>query len=190
MEYKEFIQEVVKKGIEAVKRDYKRPDQKAIRKGSIAGFEACIDKEPLELLALLEKASKKTGKLMLKLRGKGNNDKYWEARGFELEVEWVCNCVSCLEYNEHKPTIITPTVRGMIAVSKIVGVNEESNVQTKPAEPDKHGHKWDDEDLPTLDDDGELSCYARCSRCGAVENTDESILKCPGVMTYKDSNGN
>ena len=37
----------------------------------------------------------------------------------------------------------------------------------------------DDKDVPTLDDDGEHSSYAKCSKCGAVENTDESIRVCP-----------
>lgn len=65
------------------------------------------------------------------------------------------------------------------------------NVQMQPKQADPHGHKWDALDVPTEDDDdGEYSSYARCVRCGAVENTDESILDCPGKLTYKDSEGN
>ena len=116
----EFIQEVVKRGIEAVKRDYKLPERKAIREGSIAGFKACLGKNPIQLFNLLKNAHAKTRKLMKD--SSDNPDKYLEARGFELEVEWVCNCVSCLLYNEGKPTIVIPTARAMILTSKIVGV--------------------------------------------------------------------
>ena len=125
MNYEQFIQKVVKKGIEAVKEDYKLPERKAIRKGSIAGFEACIGKNPIQLFNLLENASAKTRKLMIEDRK--NPDRYLEARGFELEVEWVCNCVSCLLYNEGKPTIVPPTAGAFIFTSKIIGVKKGAN---------------------------------------------------------------
>ncbi len=48
----------------------------------------------------------------------------------------------------------------------------------KKAEADPHGHLWNDKDVPTLDDDGEYSSYAKCSKCGAIENTNESIMDC------------
>ncbi len=44
--------------------------------------------------------------------------------------------------------------------------------------PNKYGHIWDDKDKPTQDDNGEWGSYAKCSRCGVIENTDESIQKC------------
>ena len=122
MNYQEFIKEVVKIGIEAVKRDYKLPERKAIRKGSIAGFKACLGKEPILILDLLEDAREKTHKLRKVNPNKKELDEYLEARGFESEVEWVCNCISCLLYNEGKPTIIPPTARAMLLTSKIVGV--------------------------------------------------------------------
>ena len=48
----------------------------------------------------------------------------------------------------------------------------------RPKQPDPHGHLWNDKDVPTLDDDGEYSSYAKCSKCGAIENTEESIQNC------------
>lgn len=48
----------------------------------------------------------------------------------------------------------------------------------KKTEEDPHGHLWTDKDTPTLDDEGDYTSYAKCSRCGAVENTDESIKDC------------
>ncbi len=32
---------------------------------------------------------------------------------------------------------------------------------------------------PTEDDEGDWTSYAKCRKCGAVENTDESIKFCP-----------
>ena len=53
-----------------------------------------------------------------------------------------------------------------------------NNAQMRPKQPDPHGHLWNDKDVPTLDDDGEYSSYAKCSKCGAIENTEESIQNC------------
>ena len=53
-----------------------------------------------------------------------------------------------------------------------------SDTYMKPKEPDPYGHLWNDKDVPTLDDDGEYSSYAKCSKCGAIENTEESIQNC------------
>ena len=125
MNYEQFIQEVVKKGIKAVKRDYKLPEKKALREGSIAGFKACLGKKPLQLLDLLKDAREKTEKTVFE--NIKNLDKQVEARGFELEVEWVCNCVSCLLYNEGKPTIVPPTASAFIFTSKIVGVKKRAH---------------------------------------------------------------
>lgn len=124
MDYQKFLSEVIKGGIKGAKRDYRRVGQKVILKGSIAGFEACRNKNPIELAKLLEESGKKSQGLF---RTKFNPttkelNKYWEARGFTLEVEWVCNVVSAMLMNEKKPTIIPPTARGMIRASEIVGV--------------------------------------------------------------------
>ena len=51
------------------------------------------------------------------------------------------------------------------------------NGQTKKSE-DLHGHVWDGKDTPTMDDEGDMTSYAKCSKCGAVENSDESIKDC------------
>lgn len=42
-----------------------------------------------------------------------------------------------------------------------------------------HGHLMNAKDIPTQDDGGEWGQYAKCSKCGAVENTDQSIQPCP-----------
>lgn len=55
---------------------------------------------------------------------------------------------------------------------------DKANVQTKKVGLDWWGHQMDAKDVPTLDDDGEYSSYAKCSKCGAIENTDESVKVC------------
>ena len=127
MTYKKFIKKIVEDGIKAAKRDYKRADQKAILKGSVAGFKDCLNKDVFGLSELLNKAQVKNQELFLRKPNpnKKELDKYWEVGGYTLEVEWVCNCVSALLMNEGKPTIITPTARGMIKASEIVGVRDK-----------------------------------------------------------------
>lgn len=123
MEFDKFLTKVINLGIKSAKRDYNRNDQKAILKGSIAGFEACRGLDVFKLTRLLEKSRKDSFEAM-KL-GKEDINKYWEARGFTLEVEWVCNVVSASLYNQKLPVIITPTARGMITASKILGVKNK-----------------------------------------------------------------
>lgn len=53
------------------------------------------------------------------------------------------------------------------------------NAQSKQVGINWWGHQMDAKDVPTLDDDGEYSSYAKCSKCGAIENTDESVSVCP-----------
>ena len=126
MTYEEFLKKVIEKGIKAAKKDYKRPDQKAILKGSIAGFNACSKKIPEQLAILLEKARIRTMKLMDNSpKTKKELNKYWEARGYEIEIEWVCNVISASLMNQGKPIIVNPTARGVTVASKIVGVENE-----------------------------------------------------------------
>lgn len=62
-------------------------------------------------------------------------------------------------------------------------MNKQNNSPTmSPRLPDPHGHLWNDKASPTRDDDGEWSSYAKCSKCGAIENTDESIKDCPNNL--------
>lgn len=123
MEFNEFLDKVIDKGIKAAKRDYTRKDQRAILKGSVAGFEACRGKNIKELGNLLQEVNKKSQDHFLSdPKSKKDLDKHWELRGVAMETEWVCNVVSASLYNQGLDTIIIPTARGMIQASKIVGV--------------------------------------------------------------------
>jgi len=116
MKYEDFLERVIDDGVEAAKKDYKNNEQKRI--GSIEGFESCRGKNYLQLGELLRQAREKT----IQVRRENNRDDYWRIRCFELEVEWVCNCVSACFQNQGLQTIITPTARGAMKAASIVGV--------------------------------------------------------------------
>lgn len=118
MEISKFIDEVINQGIAGARESYKEGDPKL--KGSIEGFEACRGKTPKEIGDLLNKCSSE-----LMQYYDGDVDLYWEKNCFRLEVEWVCNCLSAVFYNQGEPVIITPTYRGMLQAARIVGVREE-----------------------------------------------------------------
>ena len=105
--YEAFLERIINSGIEAAKRDYANSPLKL--KGAIAGFEACRGLQPEELLSLLN-----AGRLCTKAAYRTGAKDYWRTRCFEVEVEWVCNCVSAELVNSGKEPIVTVTARGMI----------------------------------------------------------------------------
>lgn len=115
MEYRDFLTKIVDDGIEAARRDYAdKPDK---LRGSLAGFEACRGKDPVELAKLLTEARGQTREAMLR-----KTENYWEVRCFELEVEWTCNCVSAMMVNSGMQPIVPPTARGTIKAAEVAGV--------------------------------------------------------------------
>lgn len=86
-------------------------------RGSVAGFEACRGQSLDGLRDVLEAAKTATRDAYAR-----EADDYWWFRCYQLEVEWVCNVVSCVLMNEGLPTIVHPTARGMMTAAEIVGV--------------------------------------------------------------------
>lgn len=119
MNYQEFLTRIIDDGIAAAKQSYSDPRNKDKLAGSIAGFEACRSLTPPDLKLLLESSNTAT-----KDARENNRDRYWWFRCYAAEVEWVCNVVSCMLRNEGKPTIITPTARGMMKAAEIIGVSD------------------------------------------------------------------
>lgn len=115
-----FLQRVIDEGIAAATKDYSRPNQKAQRDGSVAGFEACRNKNVEELRELLLATHTATEDA----RHRRAKD-YWWYRCYESEVEWVCNCLSAVLRNEGLPIIVIPTARGFIKAADIIGVKKE-----------------------------------------------------------------
>lgn len=129
MEYDAFLERVIADGLAAAKRDYADRAEKLT--GAIAGFEACRGKDMLELTRLLRSARDRTRELLAELRlddtvavPRHNRPllRYWEARCYEAEIEWVCNVVSAALHTQRLPTIVTPTARGMLKAADILGV--------------------------------------------------------------------
>jgi hypothetical protein len=115
--HEEFLDRVIDEGIVAARRDYSRPDQKDKLEGSIAGFEACRGKSVLELKDLLDEANKSAD-----ASAHREDARYWYFRCQAAEIEWCCNCVSAVLYNEGRPVIIQPTANAVMQVARIVGV--------------------------------------------------------------------
>lgn len=118
MNYVDALNAIIDDGIEAAKVDYNQPRNKMKLDGSILGFEECRDKSTLQLIELLSLAQKHSSAAM---RNQAHDYWYWRCR--TLEIEWVCNVVSCILQNENLPAIVPPTYRGMMKAAEIVGVN-------------------------------------------------------------------
>lgn len=129
----DFLTRIIDDGIEAAEKDYGRdkgPYTESMLDGSKAGFKACRDKTPYELKTVLNEARARTQEHLKKVMQTLNEDEealrtYWHNRCFELEVEWVCNCVSALLMQLGEPVIVPPTVRAVIRVAEIVGVAQQ-----------------------------------------------------------------
>ena len=115
MNYYEALKTIIDVGIEAVKTDYKDDLQKM--EGSIAGFEACRNLEPSQLGNLLNSCHKATHNAYV-----SQTKDYWFIKCYEAEVDWVCNVISAILYNQGMEVIVQPTARGMLMASKVVGV--------------------------------------------------------------------
>lgn len=120
MSFEYFLNQVIDRGIAAASEDYKdHASDKFL--GSVAGFEVCRGKSPLDLLEVYAESQEYASQAMFQ---RASN--YWYFRCYQLEVEWVLNCVSCLLVNEGGEPLLShlPTCNAMILVSKIVGVSE------------------------------------------------------------------
>lgn len=125
MNYNEFLNRVIDDGIAAAKADYKNDKNKL--EGSIAGFEACRNKMPTELLEVW----KETNAYVTNAFAEHDDaEKYWWFRCYQLEVEWVCNVVSALMINEGQPPILSwfPTCGGFRKAASIVGIRPENKI--------------------------------------------------------------
>lgn len=117
MDYQTFLTHLIEDGIKAAKADYAKPEQLNKLEGSIEGFEQCRGKSPETLKALLELHQQMT----INARNEQIDLKeYWKIRCREVEVEWVCNVVSAMLFNQKLPTIVIPTARGFIQADRIL----------------------------------------------------------------------
>lgn len=123
MTYETFLTCIIDDGIEAARRDY--ADKPAQLRGAVAGFEACRGKTTIELKVLLERTRMAGHDVSEQAfarapRDQESLDDFWEARCYQGEVEWVCNCVSALLMALGDPVIVTPTVRGVMKADEVL----------------------------------------------------------------------
>jgi hypothetical protein len=114
MDYNDFLTQVIEDGITAAKADYTKPEDKDKLEGSIEGFEACRGKDPTALLKLLQEAQKRTQEAY-----REQSADYWRIRGFEAEIEWVCNVVSAA-FIDTSLRIVPVTVHGREQAARIL----------------------------------------------------------------------
>lgn len=117
MNLREFLSRVIDKGIEAAKRDYDQPGDADRLRGSLAGFEACRDKTPDELMQLLQEATRVTSEAHRR-----EDSNYWETRSREAEIEWVCNVMSVVLVQNGFRQIVPPTASAMMTAHKILSM--------------------------------------------------------------------
>lgn len=124
MNYSEFLNTAIEKGIKAAAKDYTEPNQKDKLEGSVAGLNACRDLAPVRLIEILKMAKEQTHEAYIKevdtLPKQADEKRYWYYRCYELEVEWICNVVSAMLMNEGMDVIIPPTAHGVLMADSIL----------------------------------------------------------------------
>jgi hypothetical protein len=119
--FDEFRTILIEDGIEAARKDYTDPKDLARLNGSIAGFQACFNKNPPEIRKLLKDSAERTSKAFIDVNEKTITDyDYWYQVCFAAEVEWVANCISALMISQGLNPIAGITTRGVMKASEIV----------------------------------------------------------------------
>lgn len=124
MTYDEFLTRIIDDGIEAARKSYSQPKQRAKLEGSLEGFEACRGLNPAQLLALLEDAGQRVEAARRRVDDGADIDEYWKERCRESEIEWTANCLSAVLANQGMKPIVPPTARGVMKAAEVVGVEE------------------------------------------------------------------
>lgn len=121
MDYYEFLNRVIDEGIAAATADYTEESDKERLEGSIAGFNACRNLLPEQLVETWQKANDDMNNAFHEQK-----ENYWWFRCFQLEVEWVINVVSAMLVNEGQDTLLSwlPTANGAMKAASIIGVAE------------------------------------------------------------------
>lgn len=116
MKYEDFLQVIVQESLIAARDSYSdSPDRLS---GAESGLRACLGKSPDELKMVLKQAQE-----MSKEARFDRSDNYWEVRCYEIEVEWVCDCISAiLVKNGREPILGKPTKRGIMNADRVMRV--------------------------------------------------------------------
>jgi hypothetical protein len=113
MTHADFLTRIIDDGIAAATADYKEGPK---LRGAIKGFEACRGKTAKELVTVWSEASGKLRHYM----GANQLDDYWFWNCYQLEVEWVLNCLSAASGESLLGHL--PTTRGYLKAAEVLGV--------------------------------------------------------------------
>lgn len=111
----DLLTKTIEIGIDAAKMDYAGAQNGDKLHGSISGFNACRDKTPTEIAALLGEANIT---VIEKRRERSSDYWYWRCRA--AEIEWVANVISAVLVNQGQRPIISPTARGVLFAAKVM----------------------------------------------------------------------
>jgi len=129
--YAQLLSRVIYDGIAEVGEAYKDNDDPdgsrfhaAKREGAVAGFEACRDKLPEDLIRLYENARRAShSTASVAVHRDENLRAHWHQRYYELQIEWVLNVLSV---GMERPLLAhLPTTRAAMKYAEIVGVRGE-----------------------------------------------------------------
>lgn len=121
LRYQDFLSKVVDRS-KAISEHYYDGAAKPLLDGALAGLEACRDKSPPQLAALLERVA--TAHRLAFNRTAIN--RYLRITSFMHEVEWVCCVVSAALINQGMTGIVKPSTRAIEMVNLIVSETEEN----------------------------------------------------------------
>lgn len=113
--FNELLNRIIFLGKQAATQDYTKPEDAHKLRGSLAGFEACRNKSPSEIAALLAEADRDVTSSL-----DSPSEVYWEKVCRLAEIEWTANVLSAALANEGLPTIVNPTARGVLQAAKIL----------------------------------------------------------------------
>jgi hypothetical protein len=121
MTYHQFLHNLIELGI-AGSREHFGADSFKFR-GSREGFIACRRMLPYQLAELLQKCNKITAhvRALREIKPPGaSSQEYWTARDREIQVEWICNCVSVALDVTGQSCIVPTTVRAAAHVNVVL----------------------------------------------------------------------
>ncbi len=111
---KAFLDRIVDDGIKAAVADYGEGPK---LDGSVAGFLFCRDKTVEDIVAEWIATHEKLRHLI-----DGPSDEYWYWNCYQLELEWVLNCLS-VALNQPLLSHL-PTARGFLKAAEVLGIGQ------------------------------------------------------------------
>lgn len=118
--YQQLLDRVISDGLTEVRVVYADPADHHKRDGAIAGFEACREKLPDQILALWREVAHEDAQ-------HDDVTAYWRRRYKALQIEWVLNVLSVGLQALGKPALLAhlPTARAVMKYVEVVGLRDE-----------------------------------------------------------------